>query len=301
MSTLTARFFHRPASPGVVVIRRDSDGHLWDFTNALFTATPALDYQAPVEDVYFSGMYLFQLVQTWTGLYQLFWYPTSAKAGKPFVLSINLTAGAQDDMYGGLAESVRLEIDANSTQLTAILADTAEIGVAGAGLTVAGGTGDQLIALPWNAAWNAEVQSEATAALNAYDPPTNAEFVARTLPAADYVVTTDTIAGVTTVGSMTGNIGGNVTGSVGSLATQAKADVNAEIVDVLRVDTIPDVYPAHEAQPTLAQAILTIHQFLMEREVSGTSVTVQKPDGSTTALTLTINSATDPTTIHRSA
>lgn len=106
------------------------------------------------------------------------------------------------------------------------------------------------------------------------------------------------------VGSVTGAVGsvaGNVAGSIGSLATQAKADVNAEVVDVLRTDTLPDDYAAHEAQPTFAEAILAIHQFLMEREVSGTSVTVQKPDGTTTAMTLTINSATDPTTIHRSA
>lgn len=39
------------------------------------------------------------------------------------------------------------------------------------------------------------------------------------------------------VGSVTGNVGGNVTGSVGSLATQAKADVNAEVVDCLITDT----------------------------------------------------------------
>lgn len=45
-------------------------------------------------------------------------------------------------------------------------------------------------ALPWNAAWDAEVQSECTDALNAYDPPTNAEMVARTLAAADYATAT---------------------------------------------------------------------------------------------------------------
>jgi hypothetical protein len=43
------------------------------------------------------------------------------------------------------------------------------------------------------------------------------------------------------VGSVTGNVGGNVTGSVGSLATQAKADVNAEVLDVLNVDTFAEV------------------------------------------------------------
>lgn len=47
-----------------------------------------------------------------------------------------------------------------------ILVDTAEIGAAGAGLT----------AVPYNAAWDAEIQSECTDALNAYDPPTKAEL-----------------------------------------------------------------------------------------------------------------------------
>jgi len=39
-----------------------------------------------------------------------------------------------------------------------------------------GSTGTGLTAIPWNAAWDAEVQSEATDALNAYDPPTKAEM-----------------------------------------------------------------------------------------------------------------------------
>lgn len=53
-----------------------------------------------------------------------------------------------------------------SADVAAILVDTAEIGTAGAGLS----------AIPWNAAWDAEVQSECTDALNAYDPPTKAEL-----------------------------------------------------------------------------------------------------------------------------
>jgi len=57
-----------------------------------------------------------------------------------------------------------------------ISVDTAEIGTAGAGLTEAGGTGDHLTAVAWNSAWDAEVQSECTDALNAYDPPTKAEI-----------------------------------------------------------------------------------------------------------------------------
>ena len=41
-----------------------------------------------------------------------------------------------------------------------------QIGTAGAGLS----------AIPWNSSWDAEVQSECTDALNAYDPPTKAEM-----------------------------------------------------------------------------------------------------------------------------
>jgi hypothetical protein len=43
-----------------------------------------------------------------------------------------------------------------------------ELGASGAGLT----------AVPWNASWDAEVESEVTDALNAYDPPTRTEATA---------------------------------------------------------------------------------------------------------------------------
>lgn len=37
-------------------------------------------------------------------------------------------------------------------------------------------TGNELTAVPWNSAWDAEVESEATDALNLYDPPTDTEM-----------------------------------------------------------------------------------------------------------------------------
>ena len=209
-----------------------------------------------------------------------------------------------------------------AADIIAIEAQTDDIGAAGAGLT----------AVPWNAAWDPEVESEATDALNAYDPPTRAEATtdvnsvlavlgALADAAADGAVTaTDTMmsylkqlintlegapgmpawpaaaapangvsiaealryvydqigaAGVAlteaggdgdhltainlpnqtmditgslsgSVGSVTGAVGsvtgavGSVTGAVGSLAAQAKADVNAEVLDVLNVDTFAE-------------------------------------------------------------
>jgi hypothetical protein len=63
----------------------------------------------------------------------------------------------------------------NNAGLATTVAQTgdayARIGASGAGLT----------ALPWNASWDAQVESECTDALNAYDPPTNAEMAALTL------------------------------------------------------------------------------------------------------------------------
>jgi hypothetical protein len=87
--------------------------------------------------------------------------------------------------------------------------------------------------------------------------------------------------------------------SIAALNNLSAAQINAEVVDVLRTDTLPDSYAADAAQPTIAQAILAIQQFLTEKAVSGTTVTVKKPDGSTTAMTLTLSDATNPTSITR--
>ena len=72
--------------------------------------------------------------------------------------------------------NIAADVIAIKAETAAILDDTDDIGIAGAGLTEAGGTGDHLTAVPWNAAWDAEVQSEVTDGLNAYDPPTRAEL-----------------------------------------------------------------------------------------------------------------------------
>jgi hypothetical protein len=53
------------------------------------------------------------------------------------------------------------------------------------------GDGSGFTAIPWNASWDAEVQSEASDALVAYDPPTNAEVEARTRPTAEYATATN--------------------------------------------------------------------------------------------------------------
>jgi hypothetical protein len=71
------------------------------------------------------------------------------------------TASTFGKYLGGAPTGATLAAD-----IATIEGQTDDIGAAGAGLT----------AVPWNAAWDAEVQSECTDSLNAYDPPTKAEL-----------------------------------------------------------------------------------------------------------------------------
>lgn len=95
------------------------------------------------------------------------------------------------------------------TVVDSILVDTAVIGAAGAGLT----------AIPWNASWDAEVQSECTDALNAYDPPTRTEL------------TTDTNSILTAVGDVPTNA---------ELTTALASADDAVLAAVGTVDTVVD-------------------------------------------------------------
>jgi len=92
------------------------------------------------------------------------------------VLEVNGTAQTANDngadINAILTDTNELQVDwTNGGRLDLILddvlLDTAEIGAAGVGLTEAGGDGDQLTAVPWNAAWDAEVQSEVQDAIEA--------------------------------------------------------------------------------------------------------------------------------------
>lgn len=103
----------------------------------------------------------------------------------------------------------------------------------GAGLTEAGGTGDHLSAVPWNAAWDAEVQSECADALDAYDPPTSAELEARTLAAASYATASalGAVAGYldTEIAAILEDTGTTLPAQIGALNNLSAAEVNAQV------------------------------------------------------------------------
>lgn len=60
-------------------------------------------------------------------------------------------------------------------------------------------------------------------------------------------------------------------------------------------------YAADGAAPSVTQALMLILQALTEFLISGTSFTIKKLDGSTTAAVLTLNSSTAPTSVTRSS
>lgn len=76
-------------------------------------------------------------------------------------------------------------------------------------------------------------------------------------------------------------------------------DAAQEIADTVIARTLTESYAADGAAPTLQQALMLIQQMLTEMSISGTTMTVKKVDGVTTAATFTLNDATTPTSITR--
>lgn len=74
---------------------------------------------------------------------------------------------------------------------------------------------------------------------------------------------------------------------------------SAAIAAAVHTTTMTESYAADGAAGTLAQVLYMIQQLMAEKAVVGTTMTVKKLDGATTAATYTLNSATTPTTITR--
>jgi len=154
---------------------------------------------------------------------------------------------------GAAGTTIAADIIAVKAETASILTDTAEIGAAGAGLS----------AIPWNASWDTEVQSECTDALNAYDPPTNAELVTE----------------------------------INSVQTDIAALNDISVADLLTTQ-MTESYAANGTAPTLSQAMFAVHQVLMDFSISGTSYTVKQLGGSS-AFVVTLNDGTTPTAASR--
>lgn len=73
------------------------------------------------------------------------------------------------------------------------------------------------------------------------------------------------------------------------------------IADAVLTTQMTESYAADGVAPTLAQAMFATQQFLQETNITGTTLKVRQLDGVTTAMTFTLNNATDPTDITRAS
>jgi hypothetical protein len=105
------------------------------------------------------------------------------------------------------------------------------------------------------------------------------------------------------VGSVTGDVGGNVTGSVGSVTGGVTVTTNNDKtgyalsntgIDALFTRQLTEAYAADGVAPTVAQALMLIQQSIGDFSISGTTLTVKKLDGTTTAATYTLDDANNP-------
>jgi hypothetical protein len=152
------------------------------------------------------------------------------------------------------------------------------------------------------------------------DIPTVAEFNARTLVAASYFdPAADAVANVTLVATTTTNtdMRGTDSAALASVCTEARlaeldaanlpADIDNILLDTAEIGAagagltsifttqMTESYSADGAAPTPAQSLFLIQQSLTEVAISSTTETIKKLDGSTAAATLTLDSASAPT------
>ncbi len=99
--------------------------------------------------------------------------------------------------------------------------------------------------------------------------------------------------------AITGNITGNLSGSVGSVTDKTGFALTASYDFAKGTVAVTESYAANGVAPTPVQAMMAIHQMLMDFSISGTAYTVKKLDNSATAFVLTLNDATSPTATAR--
>ena len=96
-----------------------------------------------------------------------------------------------------------------------------------------------------------------------------------------------------------GTAGAGLT-DLGGMSTAMKAEVLAEAVKLL-ITQMSESYAADGTAPTMTQALMLIQQALTEFAIAGTTNTVKRLDGSTTAAAMTLDDATNPTSTTRTS
>ncbi len=173
------------------------------------------------------------------------------------------------------------------------------------------------------------VKGDATAATNAknaFDGATGYGFTACTMPTVTAVTTVNGLAansvtaaavaadavteiqsGLATSAALTSAAGDvttilgqtGTTGVVVAAASKTGYALSTTGIDALFTRQLTEAYAADGAAPTVAQSLMLIQQMLGDFSISGTTLTVRKVDGSTSAATFTLNSSSAPTALTR--
>ncbi len=111
------------------------------------------------------------------------------------------------------------------------------------------------------------------------------------MPAIIYTLPTNFTAFSLTAGGL---VNGTVSDKTGFALTSAYDFAKGTVA-------VTESYNVDGAAPTPVQALMLMLQLLTESSVSGTTLTIKKLDGSTTAATLTLNDASTPTSATRAS
>ncbi len=100
--------------------------------------------------------------------------------------------------------------------------------------------------------------------------------------------------------NLTGDITGNLSGSVGSVTGLTVSNLDATVSSrstpaQILTTALTEAYAADGAAPTLAQILFQIWSTIGDFSIAGTTITCKKLDGTTTSMTFTLNDGTNPT------
>lgn len=126
----------------------------------------------------------------------------------------------------------------------------------------------------------------------------NANCVGGTINIAGDVSITDNAGGAVTVNYV--DTATEVTAILEDTSTTIPAQITALPNDILTT-ALAEVYASDGVAPTVQQALMLIQQTIGDFAISGTTMTVKKLDGSTTAATYTLDDAGNPTSRTRTS
>ena len=216
--------------------------------------------------------------------------------GNNVITALALATDAVNEIQAGLATPTNIT-SASGIAVSSIATDA----ISAASLSAAGVTKIQSgLATPTNITSASGIavssigNSVVTAAALATDAVTEIQsgLATPTNITAGTITTVTNLTNAPTSGDLTATMKTSVTTAVPTAAQNFAAVLTTALTES---------YAADGSAPTLAQAILLIQQSLHEFAISSTTRTVKKLDGSTTAATFTLDSATAPTSTTRAS